>query len=92
MANERGGPDNISVQVLSIPADEPDADPEATAPVELSAVGIEAIEARRRSRRRRQAVAIALALLLALAGLILALRARAELGNDHVDGDQGVGR
>jgi len=52
MANERGGPDNITVQVLSIPADEAVGDPEATAPVELSEVGIKAIENRRRERRR----------------------------------------
>lgn len=75
MANERGGPDNISVQVLAIPAGEPDGDPEATAPVELSAVGIEAIEAKRRSRRRRQRLLIALVLVLAVAGVVLALRA-----------------
>lgn len=51
IANDRGGPDNITVQILSIPADEAEGDPEATAPVELSAVGIEAIEARRRQRQ-----------------------------------------
>ena len=51
MANDRGGPDNITVQILSIPADEAEGDPEATAPVELSSVGIEAIETRRRQRR-----------------------------------------
>ena len=52
MANERGGPDNITVQVLSIPASEDEGDPEATAPVELSEVGIQAIENKRRERRR----------------------------------------
>ncbi len=57
LANERGGPDNITVQVLAIPADESLGDPEATAPVELSAVGIEAIEKKRRERRRSRQVA-----------------------------------
>lgn len=52
LANERGGPDNITVQILAIPADASEGDPEATAPVELTHVGIEAIEQRRRSRRR----------------------------------------
>lgn len=52
MANDRGGPDNISVQVLSIPASHSDGDPEATAPVELSEVGIQAIETKRNERKR----------------------------------------
>lgn len=56
LANERGGPDNITVQILSVPADESDGDPEATAPVELTSVGIEAIETRRRQRRRAQQI------------------------------------
>ncbi len=51
-ANERGGPDNITVQILAIPTDESEGDPEATAPVELSEVGIEAIESKRRDRKR----------------------------------------
>lgn len=66
MANERGGPDNITVQILSIPADASQGDPEATAPVELSAVGIEAIEKKRRARQRTRLVATAAILLLAI--------------------------
>jgi serine/threonine protein phosphatase PrpC len=61
IANERGGPDNITVQILAIPADEAEGDPEATAPVELSAVGIEAIEIKRRERKQMRKLAIALA-------------------------------
>ena len=68
MANERGGPDNITVQILAIPADESIGDPEATAPVELSAVGIELIESKRRQRKRIREIASALILLAACAG------------------------
>ena len=68
LANERGGPDNITVQILSIPASEADGDPEATAPVELSAVGIEAIESKRRQRARGQKIgSIVLVLIVAAA-------------------------
>ena len=52
MANERGGPDNITVQVLSIAANAAENGPEATAPVEGSEMGIEAIENERRLRKR----------------------------------------
>lgn len=68
MANERGGPDNISVQILSVPADESSGDPEATAPVELSEVGIQAIEAKRMQRKRLRQVALILGLAVLLAG------------------------
>ncbi|MFK7896168.1 MAG: Stp1/IreP family PP2C-type Ser/Thr phosphatase [Myxococcota bacterium] len=60
MANERGGPDNISVQILSVPADASSGDPEATAPVELSEVGIRAIEAKRMQRRRLRQIGLVL--------------------------------
>lgn len=56
LANERGGPDNITVQILAIPAGESEGDPEATAPVELTNVGIEAIETRRRRRARARQI------------------------------------
>ena len=56
MANERGGPDNITVQVLSIPTDTDAGDPEATAPVTLSEVGIKAIEGKRRDRKRTRRI------------------------------------
>ena len=39
LARERGGPDNITVQILAIPVDATQVDPEATAPVEISEVG-----------------------------------------------------
>jgi protein phosphatase len=71
LANERGGPDNITVQVLSIPASETEGDPEATAPVELSAVGIEAIESKRRERKRMRQIATASIALLVLIGLFV---------------------
>ena len=65
MANERGAPDNVTVQVLSIPIGE--GDPEATAPVELSEVGIQAIENKRRERRRmRRAAFVIVALALGM--------------------------
>ncbi len=51
MANERGGPDNVTVQILKLPAGEDGDDPEDTAPVSLSQAGIETIESGRRSRR-----------------------------------------
>ena len=69
MANAGGGPDNISVQILAIPADQHEGDPEATAPVELSEIGIQAIETKRRNRKRARAFAIALI----AAGVCLAL-------------------
>jgi PPM family protein phosphatase len=59
MANERGGPDNITVQILSVPTSMTQGDPEATAPVELSAIGIEAIESRRRERKQLRRAASA---------------------------------
>lgn len=65
MANERGGPDNITVQVVSIPASATDTDPEATAPVELSQGGINAVENARLERKQRARivrVTVALAL------------------------------
>jgi protein phosphatase len=71
MANERGGPDNITVQVLLIPASEAEGDPEATAPVELSAIGIEAIESKRRERKRTRQVTTGAIALLTLLGLVL---------------------
>jgi serine/threonine protein phosphatase PrpC len=65
MANERGGPDNITVQVVSIPFNASEADPEATAPVELSEGGINAVENARLERKRRaRIVSVMLALAL----------------------------
>ena len=72
MANERGGPDNITVQILSIPADESQGDPEATAPVELSHVGIEAIESRRLQRKRTRSAAFVIGIALAVLAIYFA--------------------
>ena len=72
MANERGGPDNITVQILSIPADESRGDPEATAPVELSHVGIEAIESRRLQRKRTRSAAFVIGIALAVLAIYFA--------------------
>ncbi|MGB0618563.1 MAG: Stp1/IreP family PP2C-type Ser/Thr phosphatase [Myxococcota bacterium] len=58
LANKRGGPDNITVQILAVPADASEGDPEATAPVELTRVGIEAIETRRRRRHRARQIGV----------------------------------
>jgi protein phosphatase len=69
LANERGGPDNITVQILAIPADEVEGDPEATAPIELSTVGIEAIENKRRERKHNRRIVSVLA---AIAAAVIA--------------------
>jgi len=74
MANERGGPDNITVQILSIPADASEGDPEATAPVELSEVGIQAIENKRRERRRNRQLLSGFAIAALLVGAFLLWR------------------
>jgi len=74
MANERGGPDNITVQILSIPADKSQGDPEATAPVTLSAVGIEAIESRRLQRKRMRSAAIVIGIALAVVAIYFAMQ------------------
>ena len=74
MANERGGPDNITVQILSIPADESRGDPEATAPVELSGVGIEAIESRRLQRKRTRSAAFVIGIALAVLTIYFAVQ------------------
>jgi len=52
MANERGGPDNITVQVVSIPVGATEADPEATAPVEFSEGGLTTVENARLERKQ----------------------------------------
>lgn len=78
LANERGGPDNITVQILSIPASAADGDPEATAPVELSAVGIEAIESKRRQRKHARRIGAVVA--------VLAIAAAAYFTWQHLNG------
>jgi serine/threonine protein phosphatase PrpC len=79
MANERGGPDNITVQVLAVPADATAGDPEATAPVELSEVGIQAIENKRRARIHARRLVLALLLVaLGLAGYFILRSLRSE--------------
>ncbi len=83
LANERGGPDNITVQILAIPADEKTGDPEATAPVELSEVGIEAIESRRRVRRRKRRLALAVGVLTFFAALYVGLQATRREGMER---------
>jgi protein phosphatase len=64
MANERGGPDNITVQVLSIPTDAIESDSEATVPIELSGAGIKSIENGRHQRERTRRTLVMLAALL----------------------------
>ncbi len=81
LANERGAPDNISVQVLAIPANRMEGDPEATAPVELSEVGIQAIEAKRSQRKQARSIAIGAALAASVLILYFVLRAFAP-GSD----------
>jgi protein phosphatase len=74
MANERGGPDNITVQILSIPADESQGDPEATAPVEFSDVGINAIESKRLQRKRTRSAAFVICIALAVLAIYFAVQ------------------
>ncbi len=74
MANERGGPDNITVQILSVPADASEGDPEATTPVELSEIGIQAIENKRRERRRNRRLLSGLAIAAVVVGAFLLWR------------------
>jgi protein phosphatase len=74
MANERGGPDNITVQILSIPADESQGDPEATAPVEFSDVGINAIESKRLQRKRTRSAAFVIGIALAVLAIYFAVQ------------------
>jgi protein phosphatase len=75
MANERGGPDNITVQVLAVPPDAETGDPEATAPVEISEVGIQAIETQRRERLRMQRLGTALGVAAVVIVVLVLLRA-----------------
>lgn len=72
MANERGGPDNITVQILAMPTSLTQGDPEATAPTELSGIGIEAIESKRRERTSTHRAAIAAIVFAACAAAFLA--------------------
>jgi protein phosphatase len=72
LANERGGPDNITVQILAMPTSQTQGDPEATAPVELSDIGIEAIENKRRERTLIHRVGIAAIVFAACAAAFLA--------------------
>jgi hypothetical protein len=74
MANERGGPDNITVQILSVPLSLADGDPETTAPVKLSETNIDAIERRRRLQQQMPRIRLALLILAALIGLYLVSR------------------
>lgn len=76
MANERGGPDNISVHVLSIQANQPAGDPEATVAFELPEVGLQTIERPRLERRQAKQIAIAIAVLLSCIGVYLAWQQR----------------
>jgi protein phosphatase len=72
LANERGGPDNITVQIVSVPVDASHEDPEATAPIELTHQGIAEIESIRHARQRRRRLRWILfgLLLLGLGGLV----------------------
>lgn len=94
MANERGGPDNITVQVLSIPADEAAGDPEATAPVELSEVGIKAIEKRRQGRKRaRRGLWLLIAIVVAGSLYLMWKFANVDKGSESATSDsQGQGQ
>jgi len=67
-ANERGGPDNITVQILAIPG-AAIVDQGTTAPVEVPAAGTEMIEGGRRARRRSHQIAAATVLLIGIVTL-----------------------
>jgi protein phosphatase len=71
-ANERGGPDNITVQILSIPIDANESDSEETASIELSSVGIRSIESGRRQRERTRRIrTVMVALLLGMTAYLV---------------------
>ncbi len=74
MANERGGPDNITVQVLSIPVDEATGDPEATLPIKPSEVGVQAPESKPPEPRRARPALAAIVIVVALAAAYLLWR------------------
>ena len=74
VANERGGPDNITVQILSIPSSLADRDPETTEPIELSETGIDAVESRRRRQEPAQRIGVVVLIIAALIGLYLLSR------------------
>jgi protein phosphatase len=58
-ANERGGPDNISVQILAVPPSMFQGEPGATARTDRPEIGIEALETHRRERQRLRWLGIA---------------------------------
>ncbi len=74
MANERGGPDNITVQILSVPLSHADGDSETMAAVEPSESGVDAIERRRRWQEQLPRIRVALLIVAALLGLYLISR------------------
>jgi protein phosphatase len=74
VANERGGPDNITVQILSVPSSLADRDPEATAPIELSEAGLQRIERRRRFQEQVPRIGGVVLIVAALIGLYLVSR------------------
>ena len=71
MANERGGPDNITVQVVSIPVGATEADPEATAPVEFSEGGLTTVENARLERKQNARIVSVMVGLAVAAGAYL---------------------
>ena len=71
MANERGGPDNITVQILSVPISLADDAGETTAPVELSKAGISALERARRLREQMPRIRRVLFIIAVLIGIYL---------------------
>ncbi len=74
LANERGGPDNITVQILSVPSSLAGDDSETTAPVELSKAGIDAVDRRRRLQEQMPRIRVVLLIVAALIGLYLISR------------------
>jgi hypothetical protein len=74
LANERGGPDNITVQVLAVASSDSHTDPEATAPAQRSKAGLEAIENRRRAHVVTKRAAIGALVVAVLAAAFLASR------------------
>ena len=72
MANERGGPDNITVQILAMPASPTQGSPEATMPAELSEIGFEAVESNGHERTFTHRAAIAAIVFAACAAAFLA--------------------
>ncbi len=75
IANERGGPDNISVQILSIPKKRAGGDSESTASLGLAEFGVQEIAKTPNEKWRARSIVAGLIALVSALGLYFACRA-----------------